>query len=110
MRTAFPKGPFESGSWESNTSRTKSDVQGQLNFPESASCALHAISLPDIDLFSSFLRYNHFHRSVRGSQSGFPLLTPTMQAGQGSDGGGGVQVYPACWGGVVYCFCNYVTC
>ena len=26
-------------------------------------------------------------RSVRGSQSGFPLLTPTMQAGQGSDGG-----------------------
>jgi len=23
--------------------------------------------------------------------------------------GGGVQVYAACWGGVVYCFCNYVT-
>ena len=22
---------------------------------------------------------------------------------------GGVQVYAACWGGVVYCFCNYVT-
>ena len=34
-------------------------------------------------------RYNHFRRSVRGSQSGFPLLTPTMRAGQGSDGGGG---------------------
>ncbi len=29
-----------------------------------------------------------FHRSVRDSQSGFPLLTPTMQAGQGSDGCG----------------------
>ena len=31
-----------------------------------------------------------FHQSVRGSQSGFPLLTPTMQAGQDSDGGGSV--------------------
>jgi len=29
-----------------------------------------------------------FIEGVRGSQSGFPLLTPTMQAGQDSDGGG----------------------
>ena len=29
------------------------------------------------------------YRSVRGSQSGVPLLTPKMQAGQDSDGGGG---------------------
>ena len=27
------------------------------------------------------------YRSVRGSQSGVPLLTPKMQAGQDSDGG-----------------------
>ena len=33
--------------------------------------------------------YNH--RNVLGSQSGFPLLTPTMQAGQDSDGGVGVS-------------------
>jgi len=31
-------------------------------------------------------RYNHFVEAFRGSQSGFPLLTPTMQAGQDSDG------------------------
>ena len=28
-------------------------------------------------------RYNHFHRSVRGSQSGFPLLTPIMETYDG---------------------------
>ena len=28
-------------------------------------------------------KYNHFHRSVRGSQSGFPLLTPTMETYDG---------------------------
>ena len=32
-------------------------------------------------------RYNHFIEEVRISQSGFPLLTPTMKAGQNSDGG-----------------------
>ena len=32
-------------------------------------------------------RYNQFIETFRGSQSGFPLLTPTMQAGQDSDGG-----------------------
>ena len=31
-------------------------------------------------------RYNQFIETFRGSQSGFPLLTPTMQAGQDSDG------------------------
>ena len=34
-------------------------------------------------------RYNQFIETFRGSQSGFPLLTPTMQAGQDSDGGVG---------------------
>ena len=34
-------------------------------------------------------RYNQFIETFRGSQSGFPLLTPTMQAGQHSDGGMG---------------------
>jgi hypothetical protein len=34
-------------------------------------------------------RYNQFVEAFRGSQSGFPLLTPTMQAGQDSDGGVG---------------------
>ena len=29
-------------------------------------------------------RYNQFIEACRGSQSGFPLLTPTMLAGQGS--------------------------
>ena len=33
-------------------------------------------------------RYNQYTETFRGSQSGFPLLTPTMQAGQDSDGGG----------------------
>jgi hypothetical protein len=28
-------------------------------------------------------RYNHFHRSVRGSQSGFALLTPIMETYDG---------------------------
>ena len=28
-------------------------------------------------------RYNHFHRSARGSQSGFPLLTPIMETYDG---------------------------
>jgi len=47
---------------------------------------------------------------IRGSQSEFPLLTPTMQAGHDSDGGvGGFNLYVACRGYVVYCFCNYVT-
>jgi len=32
-------------------------------------------------------RYNQYTEAFRGSQSGFPLLTPTMQAGQDSDGG-----------------------
>ena len=31
-------------------------------------------------------RYNQYTETFRGSQSGFPLLTPTMQAGQDSDG------------------------
>ena len=31
-------------------------------------------------------RYNKYTETFRGSQSGFPLLTPTMQAGQDSDG------------------------
>ncbi len=31
--------------------------------------------------------------TFRGSQSGFPLLTPTMQAGQDSGGGGGGGVF-----------------
>jgi hypothetical protein len=31
-------------------------------------------------------RCNQFIETFRGSQSGFPLLTPTMQAGQDSDG------------------------
>ena len=50
-------------------------------------------------------KYNHFIEEVRSSQSGFPLLTPTMQAGQGSDGGVvGLQrnVYAACRGYVVF--------
>ena len=34
-------------------------------------------------------RYNQFIETFRGSQSGFPLLTPTMQAGQDSDAGVG---------------------
>ena len=34
-------------------------------------------------------RYNQFVEAFRGSQSGFPLLTPIMQAGQDSDGGFG---------------------
>ena len=29
-------------------------------------------------------RYNQYPKTFRGSQSGFPLLTPTMQAGQDS--------------------------
>jgi len=32
-------------------------------------------------------RYNQYIETFQGSQSGFPLLTPTMQAGQDSDGG-----------------------
>ena len=39
-----------------------------------------------------------------GSQSGFPLLTPTMQSGQDSEGGGGRHrgnVYAVCSGCVV---------
>ena len=42
-------------------------------------------------------RYNQFIETFRGSQSGFPLLTPTMQAGQDSDGGGWIRgnVYAA---------------
>ncbi len=32
-------------------------------------------------------RYNQYTETFRSSQSGFPLLTPTMQAGQDSDGG-----------------------
>ena len=32
-------------------------------------------------------RYNQYTERFRGSQPGFPLLTPTMQAGQDSDGG-----------------------
>jgi hypothetical protein len=34
-------------------------------------------------------RYNQYTETFRSSQSGFPLLTPTMQAGQDSDGGMG---------------------
>jgi len=36
-------------------------------------------------------RVAEVYRNGRGSQSGFPLLTPTMQAGQDSDGGVGVS-------------------
>jgi hypothetical protein len=32
-------------------------------------------------------RYNQFIEAFRSSQSGFPLLTPTMQTVQDSDGG-----------------------
>ena len=35
-------------------------------------------------------RYNQFIETFQSSQSGFPLLTPTMQTGQDSDGGVGV--------------------
>jgi hypothetical protein len=40
-------------------------------------------------------RYNHFHRRVRGSQSGFPLLTPIMLSApfQGFARRSGIQVY-----------------
>ena len=31
-------------------------------------------------------RYNQYTETFRSSQSGFPLLAPTMQAGQDSDG------------------------
>ncbi len=48
--------------------------------------------------------YNQYTETFRGSQSGFPLLTPTMQAGQDSDGGVGVsegmctlQAVTVCW-------------
>jgi hypothetical protein len=47
-------------------------------------------------------KYNHFIEAVRSSQSGFPLLTPTMQAGQDSDGGVGGNVY----GSNVYAACS----
>ena len=42
-------------------------------------------------------RYNQYTETFRGSQSGFPLLTPTMQAGQGSNAGGWLRgnVYAA---------------
>ncbi len=36
-------------------------------------------------------RYNQYTEAFRSSQSGFPLLTPTMQAGQDSDGGVGLE-------------------
>ena len=36
-------------------------------------------------------RYNQYIETFQGSQSGFPLLTPTMQAGQDSDGGGWIR-------------------
>jgi len=37
-------------------------------------------------------RYNQFIEAFRSSQSGFPLLTPTMQTVQDSDGGmGGLE-------------------
>ena len=42
---------------------------------------------------------------VRGSQSGFPLLNPTMQAGQDSDGGvGGTEEMCTLHAVVVLCF------
>jgi hypothetical protein len=43
-------------------------------------------------------RYNKYTEEFRGSQSGFPLLTPTMQAGQDSDVGWWLRgiVYAAC--------------
>jgi hypothetical protein len=41
---------------------------------------------------------------VRDSQSGFPLLTPTMQAGQDSDGGvGGRKEMGTLHAGVMLC-------
>ncbi len=40
-------------------------------------------------------RYNQFIEASRSSQSGFPLLTPTMQARQhGGGGGGGLRDVP----------------
>ncbi len=36
-------------------------------------------------------RYNQFIEAFRSSQSGFPLLTPTMQTVQDSDGGIGLE-------------------
>jgi len=39
---------------------------------------------------------------------GFPFSPLQCRQGRARMGGG-VQVYAACWGGVVYCFCNYVT-
>jgi hypothetical protein len=51
-------------------------------------------------------RYNQFIETFRGSQSGFPLLTPIMQAGQDSDGGGGVGLRESvcCITVIVLCF------
>jgi hypothetical protein len=49
-------------------------------------------------------RYNQFIETFRGSQSGFPLLTPTMQAGQDSDGGvGGTEEMCKLHAGVMLC-------
>jgi hypothetical protein len=67
-----------------------------LGSPQTRSCPeLLRVTGPLLSLVlrteNVWQRYNHFHRSVRGSQSGFPLLTPTMQAGQGLDGGGGYK-------------------
>ena len=50
-------------------------------------------------------KYNQFIEACRGSQSGFPLLPPTMQTGQDSDGGGvilcalysGVMLWGCLW-------------
>jgi len=58
-------------------------------------------------------RYNQFIETFRGSQSGFPLLTPTMQAGQDSDGCGSdceemcmLHVVIVLWGGGGGGFCE----
>ena len=49
-------------------------------------------------------RHNQYYRSWRDSQSGFPLLTPTMQAGQDSDGGvGGRKEMGTLHAGVMLC-------
>ena len=56
-------------------------------------------------------RYNQYTKTFRSSQSGFPLLTPTMQTVQDSDGGmGGLEGMCTMHAVVVLCFwCRHRT-
>jgi hypothetical protein len=78
-----------------------------LSYPELLRVTGPLLSLV-LRIEDAWQRYNQDTEAVRGSQSGFPLLTPTMQAGQDSMGGWEAQrKCVRCMQGVCGGFCGW---